>query len=283
MSNLLQAIKNIIEHQSKDVQNIQTGLNRAQNMGDGLEIYIKDTFAGTMDIDSETARMEILKDLFSFQGNKNHPPDLMIRGGDAIEIKKIESPNGSLALNSSFPKNKLYQNDSRISQECRICEDWDEKDILYIVGSLYSKTNKLRYLYFVYGDCYAANKSFYEKISNTITNGLKEIPDIDFVPTNELSGIKKVDPLGITNLRIRGMWHIENPYKVFDYLQKQDSNSQFNIFCLMKKEKYETFNTKDRASLKNIDNLKIADVKIKNPDNPVNLIDCKYLEYNAHE
>lgn len=42
--------------------------------------------------------------MLSHQGNKNHPPNFIIRGGDAIEVKKIESKNRNIALNSSFPK-----------------------------------------------------------------------------------------------------------------------------------------------------------------------------------
>ena len=34
--------------------------------------------------------------------------------------------------------------------------------------------------------------------------------------------IKKVDPLGITDLRVRGMWSIFHPVRVFDYLPKMD-------------------------------------------------------------
>jgi hypothetical protein len=67
----------------------------------------------------------------------------------------------------------------------------------------------------VYGDCYAAKRDIYQRIADKISNGISEISDVELVDTNELAKVKKVDPLGITDLRVRGMWHIENPIKVF--------------------------------------------------------------------
>src|SRR5699024_11579610 len=61
-------------------------------------------------------------------------------------------------------------------------------------------------LWFVYGDCYCADKSYYERIADTIKDGVSSIPDVDFGETKELGRVNKVDPLGITYLRIRGMW-----------------------------------------------------------------------------
>lgn len=70
----------------------------------------------------------------------------------------------------------------------------------------------------VYGDDYCADRSVYERVRNTISLGVKNIPDIEFTPTNELAKVKKIDPLGITDLRVRGMWSIASPFKVFDYV-----------------------------------------------------------------
>ncbi len=57
----------------------------------------------------------------------------MIRGGDAIEVKKIQSRGSSISLNSSYPKNRLYSESTQITKECKECEDWEQKDILYII------------------------------------------------------------------------------------------------------------------------------------------------------
>jgi hypothetical protein len=58
-------------------------------MGEGLEKYIQNAFADTQAVADEKVRMEMLGSIFSYQGNKNNPPDLMLQNGDAIEIKKL--------------------------------------------------------------------------------------------------------------------------------------------------------------------------------------------------
>jgi hypothetical protein len=277
MSNILKAILNIIKHSKNlDIANFNTGSNRANNMGVALEVFVKNAFANTFDENSEVIKNNKYNEIFSYLGNQNNPPDMILHNSDAIEVKKIESENSSIALNSSYPKNKLYKSDTRITEACRTCENWEEKDIIYAIG--YIKQNKLKYLWLIYGDCYAADKNIYQRIADTISNGLNNISDIEFAQTNELGGVKKVDPLGITNLRIRGMWHIENPSRVFSYITNKNTDN-FALRCLMRKEKFLSFSKEDRIKLEQLQDLSITDVKIKNPDNPAQLIDCKLLEW----
>ncbi len=277
MSNFLKAIKNIIENPILSIQNNNSGVNRANNMGDALEKYIIDAFAETINEKNEYQRNEKIEKAFSYIGNQNNPPDCILKNGDAIEVKKIQSKSSGLALNSSYPKNKLYIDDTRITDNCRKCEDWREKDIIYAIG--FVKGNQLKYLWLVYGDCYAANRTIYQRIANTISSGLNSIQNVEFAETNELGRVKKVDPLGITNLRIRGMWHIENPSKVFSYLLQDEYHSGFKLYCLVRTEKFNSFELKDKKALELLNSLKISDVKIKNPDNPAQLLECKFMEY----
>jgi hypothetical protein len=98
---------------------------------------------------------------------------------------------------------------------------------------------------------------------------------VEFTQTNELGKVKKVDPLGVTDLRIRGMWHIDNPSKILNYLYKHDETKAFQMVCLMKKAKYDSLPLKDRQMIENLNhtNVSMRDVKIKNPNNPVQLMD----------
>lgn len=57
-------------------------------MGESLEEYIKDLFAGVLDVTSDEIRDALIQNAFSYTGNQNNPPDAMLWGGDAIEIKK---------------------------------------------------------------------------------------------------------------------------------------------------------------------------------------------------
>ncbi len=61
---------------------------------------------------------------------------------------------------------------------------------------------KIRSIWLVYGDCFAANKSIYERVKSTISEGLTTL-NLDLSTTNELGRVNKVDPLGVTYLRIR--------------------------------------------------------------------------------
>jgi hypothetical protein len=47
-----------------------------------------------------------------------------------------------------------------------------------------------------------------------------------------------MDPLGITNFRIRGMWEIENPLRVFSYVYSLDERKSFSLAAILTKEKY---------------------------------------------
>ena len=88
--NIINAIINLINTTSRCVMNNTDGSNRANNMGEGLEKYIKDIFANTI-YSSSNDRKTIQHQTFSYLGSKNYSPDAMLRGGDAIEIKKIEN------------------------------------------------------------------------------------------------------------------------------------------------------------------------------------------------
>ncbi len=275
MSNILKAIINIAANPVVKLKETYEGRNTINNIGQAFEAYIQDAFANTIsEIDSKK-RDQCISDVFSYLGNQNNPPDIILRGSDAIEVKKIQSKGSAIALNSSYPKSKLYSNDSKITEACRKCEDWDTKDIIYAIGV--TDDNSLKHLWLVYGDCYAASREIYARIGKTIKKGVEEIEDIEFAETKELGRVNRVDPLGITNLRIRGMWHIDNPLKVYeDYFEADDVNT-FSLACIMRDDKFYTLDLNDQEAILNHSDIELADIKIKDPDNPANLIDAKLI------
>lgn len=279
MSNIINAIINLVTDPKIKLREYSTGHNRANDMGKGLEEYIKDLFAGTVNETDEQTRNIALSKVFSYLGNQNNPPDAMLRGGDAIEVKKIESNGSSLALNSSYPKAKLFSDSPMINAACRTCEKWSVKDMIYAVGIVPKGSGVLSSLAMVYGDDYCADKTVYEKIKTIIKNGVQSIPDVEFAETNELGRVNRVDPLGITYLRVRGMWGIENPFAVFDYLFKRDFSKKFNFMCIINEDKWNTFdNTAELlALLGKIDGLAITDGQIKSPNNPAQLKNVKLI------
>lgn len=279
MSNIIDAIYNLINHPMIQLKEFYKGKNRANNMGDALEEYIKDLFADTIHETDEQKRLHKISETFSYLGNQNNPPDSILRFGDAIEVKKIESKNANLALNSSYPKHKLYANSKMITETCRKCEDWFEKDIIYVVGVV--NGSMLNSLCMVYGIDYAAEHAIYDKIKEIIVSGIHTIPDVEFAPTNEIAKVKKVDPLGITDLRVRGMWSIENPFKVFQYIYSRNFDKKFNFMCVMREAKYSSFENTALIEncVGNIPGFDIMDVKIKNPNNPALLENAKLITF----
>jgi len=279
MSNIINAIIQLVENPKFELRKYSESHNRANNMGEALEEYIKDIFAGTVNESDENIRNQKLSEVFSYLGNQNNPPDSMLRGGDAIEVKKIESNDSSLALNSSYPKAKLFADSPMIKNACRTCENWTVKDMIYAVGVV--DDNNIKSLALVYGDDYCAEKSVYEQIKTVIKNGVESISGVEFAETKELGRVNRVDPLGITYLRVRGMWGIENPFSVFDYVYKRDYSKKFNFMALINNEKYYSFDNYSTLEemCENIVGLKIADIKIKNPNNPAQLKEAKLITY----
>ena len=279
MNNIISAIINLVENHKIELIRKGSSHNRANNMGEALEEYIKDLFANTVDIEDEQVRNAAISTTFSYLGNQNNPPDSMLHGGDAIEVKKIENKNSALALNSSYPKAKLLAVSPMIKKECRECENWTVKDMIYAVGVV--KGNNLESLAFVYGEDYCANKDTYENIKTTIKNGIGSITDVEFTESKELGHVNRVDPLGITYLRIRGMWGIENPFTVFKYVYQCNQNNKFNFMCIINTDKFGSFeNTSELYELVKTNNkLKIQDVHIKNPNNPAQLREAKLITF----
>ena len=280
MKNIIDAIITLLKRNCFELTNSTAGNNRANSRGDALEAYVKNLFADTFDC-SENKRVEKWSETFSWLGNSSNPPDFMLKGGDAVEVKKIESPDVALALNSSYPKHTLKNSSPLISNACREAEDWAEKEIIYAVGVV--RSNRLKHLCMIYGRDYCASEECYDKIRQKIKDGVESISGVEFSQTRELGRVNRTDPLGITYLRIRGMWHIENPWRVFEYVYSRNFQSEFNFMCIINSEIWNRLKNREEVlKLQDIyPALKVTDVKIKDPDNPAKLRSAKLICYEA--
>ncbi|CAA0257140.1 NgoPII family restriction endonuclease [Tenacibaculum maritimum] len=279
MTNILEAIYNISQLKELTVKDVTFGSNRATSVGDGLESFIKDSFTNTFNVVDKKTKLDKYKDAFSYEGSSRTPPDLMLKGGDAIEVKKTESISSDLQLNSSHPKAKLLSTSSLINKHCANCETWSEKDFIYAIGHIPKGSKILSSLWFIDGSIYAADEEVYLSLKENLTTNIETSPDIDFSPTNEIGRVNSVDPLKITNLRIRGMWLLQPPYKVFDYVHGYDSDKKFQCITILPLEKYDSFPKESKDKLEGVSNISIVNVEIQNPNNPVNMINCKLIKY----
>lgn len=269
----LAAIKNIADFGSNDLSTYATEyLIRINAVGEQLEFYIRDAICGSFKLLHREKEVRY-RSVFSLLGNQNNPPDMIIRGGDAFEIKKIRSLRTSIALNSSPPKDRLHRDDPRVTKACRNCEggNWDTKDLFYIVGC--AKNGRIQYLFIVQGECYAAEREVYDSIASTLKGSLESSFQSEGIEgigqTVELGRVNRVDPLGITNLRIRGMWMIENPVRVFSYIYTLDTSKPFSLAALMTRRKFDSYPQQSIASLEEDERINLEAVNVKNPNNPV--------------
>ncbi|MBU0580946.1 MAG: NgoPII family restriction endonuclease [Candidatus Margulisbacteria bacterium] len=281
-SNILRAISNIVDFGSNNLKSYASNyLIRINAIGEQLEYYTQDAIADSFRF-SQEKKEEAYSKVFSWLGNQNHPPDMIIKGSDAFEIKKIENQKSALALNSSPPKDKLLASDIRITKDCKNCEteEWKEKDIFYVIG--HATKGEIKYLFFVQGTCYAAKHEVYDRIHTPIKEEVDSVLDslhLEKGKTVELGKVKRVDPLGITELRIRGMWQIQNPLRVYENFCKIEDKEKFHLFALMRKDKYDSFPQEDRDELEKNKEVFVQDLKIKDPNNPANLVEAKLISY----
>lgn len=77
------------------------------------------------------------------------------------------------------------------------------------------------------------------------------------------------------------MWHIENPWKVFDHIYLRNEQADFNFMSIINTDKWITFDNRDKIlELQEICSaLRINDVKIRDPDNPAKLNEAKLVSF----
>ena len=280
MSTILDAIYNISQQDDLNIKEVTFGNNRANNMGEGLESFVKDAFTNTFNEPDKNKRNLEYNKVFSFQGSKRNPPDLMLKNGAALEIKKIEKKETELQLNSSHPKQTLKSTSPFITKKCKNCEEWDERDFVYVIGHV--EKSSLSTLWFIYGGIYAASEDTYISLKKDITENIEKNPNIEFPKTKELGRVNQVDPLKITNLRIRGMWLLQAPFKVFDYVFDYDPAKKFRCYALIPNSIYNEFTQESKSRINDPNtNIFISEVKVNDPDNSENLIDCKLVTFSV--
>ena len=283
--NIIDAICSIVRTPHYFISTRQQAHNRANAMGEALEEYIQDAFCDTIGEQDHQLRLLKKSQTFSYTANQNNPPDAMLWGGDAIEVKKVETMQGGIPLNSSYPKAKLYSNDPMITAECKNCEQWSEKDMIYAIGVVNERTRSLRALCFVYGSDYCANREVYERIKNIIKNGVEDIPGVEFAETNELGRVNRVDPLGITYLRVRGMWHIEHPLKVFRPYFSIDPENSFSLMAIINDDKFYSLENNQLIYelAEEVRDVTVSNINIPDPNNPARLKPAKLITYRYNE
>ncbi|MDM0947587.1 NgoPII family restriction endonuclease [Clostridium perfringens] len=285
-TNIITAMLNIADlserpdlHKYKDLKKNESDKNRAKALGAPVEAYIKDVFAGTYSEDDVQSKVTKYNELFSYLGGSRNPPDLIIKGGDAIEVKKVESYS-EVQLNSSSPKQVLKSDSDKINNKCKTCEEgWTEKDMIYIIVNKDSDSYDLESIWFVDARCYVAKEETYQKTFKLIKDSIKNISELSHKNTKELDRIDKIDALNNTILRVRPMWTLKHPEKLFDEFSKDDSRESLRVYAVISKEKFDTYSDELKEKLKNEKKIiKDYDKTIKDPDDVENDLEIVLLK-----
>ena len=128
----LTAIINIINSETVALGgNLKSASNRANLMGDALEEYIQEAYSGTIDETNREFKLKRIDDVFSYTGNNSNPPDGMIKGGEAIEVRNYNLTVPILSL--SYTKATLD-----LIAKLLVLKN-GQKKILYILSALLIK------------------------------------------------------------------------------------------------------------------------------------------------
>ena len=280
--NILSTIKNISDFNVNNMSDYfkDYASTQVKTIRQEIEYFVKDAISGSFKSINDKKPTDRYNGVFSYVGSKNKPPDMIIRGGDALVIKTIKTYKGSLTVNNYPPKDRLMWNDPWIVKNCREIDggQWNSKDIFYVIGWI--EKRRMKYLNFIQGSCFIPEEKVYNKkidsLKKNIYNYL-ESEGLEAINTIGLGKVNNVDPLGITNLRIKGVWSIKNPLKIFSDTFSYDKNNDFTLIALMFKNKFDLFPKKDIDAIVNDKQIEIKDVKIKDSNDPQRNIEAKLI------
>lgn len=250
-SDVVIALRNIMERNSTVVAPIERSKGRINTMGDRLEYFMKDMFSPG----NRAAQHPYEKDkkreydkYLSWDGDNRYFPDFIIKGGVGVEPKKSESKSFSaLSLNSSYPKKYITPLTQNLPPlDCIKEGKWDKKDVVYAIGNIpkeEEKSGKLKYLWMFYSNTYIADPSIYENLISNVRGALAGLPGNMKLDSKELGRVHGVDPLGVSNLRVRGMYEMKHPAKIFETALKNFGinfpDSATKIYVAIRKSDYE--------------------------------------------
>lgn len=248
-TNVLIALDNIFKRNSTRLTPIFRSNGSANAAGDSLEYFVKDMFCtGASQYQYDHEKEQIYKKYLSWTGDSSHFPDFIVKGGVGVEPKKLDNKStASLSLNSSYPKDYIEPTTQNVPTEKTKGYSetgWHKKPIIYVAGNLNKEKgpneNKLFSLWMVYGNTMIANNTKYLSLIGEIRGAIKSNTDATLVNSKELARAKGIDYLKYTNLRVRGMYELEHPAKVFEKYIRDISlpDNKSHVFVVMLVSEY---------------------------------------------
>ena len=238
-------------------------------LGDEFEQLIRKSLRSNLDENND----EFDDVYFSYIGNDAQPPDLIIRDGDALEIK-IKEGFGQLQTNSSWPRDRLLQSDPKLNESCRKCEkNWLEKELFYVIGNRKKADPILKNIIFVHARCMFDCTEKYIDLYKSIQDAVNSL-NFPFTASDEIARLNEIDILGRAGLRVRGMFIMDHPMKIFEEI----FNKEIRITALMTKKHFQTLVNEENKDIFYNSPIKVRGVQIPSPSDTLEEIECVLLE-----
>jgi len=216
-----------MKNESCDLSTLASSSNSANAEGDALEYFVKDMFDPEFKAISRSSKGSKKKEYaryLSWDGNTRNFPDFFVRGGVGVETKKVSDANASsIALNSSYPKISVTPTTQNVIKDIsKIDEVWEEKQIVYAVGHVPTPTkrvdpdvNRVMSLWFFYGNTVFPSESSYLLTIKRVREALQGSQLKMKEDSQEVARLIDIDPGKHTDMRIRGMYDIDHPQRMF--------------------------------------------------------------------
>lgn len=254
-SNPILALRNIMKNESCDLSTLASSSNSANAEGDALEYFVKDMFDPEFKAISRSSKGSKKKEYaryLSWDGNTSNFPDFFVRGGVGVETKKVSAANASsIALNSSYPKISVTPTTQNVIKDIsKIDEVWEEKQIVYAVGYVPTPAkrvdpdvNRVMSLWFFYGNTVFPPEAWYQFTIKQVRKALNESSLKMKADSKEVARLIDIDPGKHTDMRIRGMYDIDHPQRMFAG-HYEDTTATFpkdssQVFLVIRKSDYD--------------------------------------------
>ena len=288
MPDVLTAIADIVNHKAFVLPASHSSAsekNRVNSSGEAFENYCKDRLSGVEPGD-DLIRDERYKASLAYQGGANNPPDAMYRGGDAgdaFEFKKLGGgPSCEIHLNSSPPKDCLKVTSYGLAQECLECESWVRRDLFLICGGVKKASTKIDWLWIADARLMATSQEYYHTLHEKVRQGICAIGELSTSITKELGRINQVDPLNVSHLRIRAMWSIQSPGRLFAKVPGVCHGEKSVLHAILPTDKWDSMPRESQSrveQLRSTPGFSMSDVLIENPNSPAERIPSRLIRY----
>jgi len=156
----------------------------------------------------------------------------------------------------------LHHDDLHITKKCRDAEAWTEKPFLLFVGQIDPTVKNISALWIIDGRCLSDNEEIYLSLLSKARAAMLLLGSRG---TKEIGQFANLDTRMRTVLRVRPMFSLLHPARIFNSIFIHQTTKQFALNVLLPESTYDSFTEEERRKLETagkgaaINRLKIPD------------------------